>query len=170
MHNIEPSGVVLHGVCDIDFDQQLLVVPRLPEHKLIIHETQEHATDRNLCPLQHQRLKRHIRQICVFNFRGGFHLNQFKRGPLTPQHIGDQVARFLDFEPGPASAQLVSNLDWTADLSALAFLRDLGARAKPIAQRDYAELAAFARDRGGQDRSVGVGPGQQYADLGCHDV
>ncbi|HEX5187920.1 MAG TPA: tyrosine--tRNA ligase [Streptosporangiaceae bacterium] len=42
------------------------------------------------------------------------------------QHIGDQVGRFLDFEPGPAAALLVSNLDWTEGLSALAFLRDIG--------------------------------------------
>ena len=42
------------------------------------------------------------------------------------KHIGDQVARFLDFEPGPASALMVSNLDWTEELSALAYLRDLG--------------------------------------------
>jgi tyrosyl-tRNA synthetase len=42
------------------------------------------------------------------------------------KHIGDQVSRFLDFQPGPASALLVSNLDWTEDLSALAFLRDIG--------------------------------------------
>jgi len=42
------------------------------------------------------------------------------------KHIGDQVSRFLDFEPGPASAMLVSNLDWTDGLSALAFLRDIG--------------------------------------------
>ena len=42
------------------------------------------------------------------------------------KHIGDQVARFLDFEPGPASALMVSNLDWTEGLSALAFLRDIG--------------------------------------------
>ena len=42
------------------------------------------------------------------------------------KHIGDQVGRFLDFEPGPASALMVSNLDWTEGLSALAFLRDIG--------------------------------------------
>ena len=42
------------------------------------------------------------------------------------KHIGDQVSRFLDFEPGPAAALLVSNLDWTEGLSALAFLRDIG--------------------------------------------
>jgi len=42
------------------------------------------------------------------------------------KHIGDQVSRFLDFEPGPASALTVSNLEWTAGLSALAFLRDVG--------------------------------------------
>ena len=42
------------------------------------------------------------------------------------RHIGDQVSRFLDFDPGPAAALLVSNLDWTEGLSALAFLRDIG--------------------------------------------
>jgi tyrosyl-tRNA synthetase len=42
------------------------------------------------------------------------------------KHIGDQVSRFLDFEPGPAAALLVSNLDWTEGLTALAFLRDIG--------------------------------------------
>jgi len=42
------------------------------------------------------------------------------------KHMGDQVSRFLDFEPGPAAALLVSNLDWTEGLSALAFLRDIG--------------------------------------------
>jgi tyrosyl-tRNA synthetase len=40
--------------------------------------------------------------------------------------IRAQVGRFLDFEPGPAGAQLVSNLDWTQHLSALDFLRDIG--------------------------------------------
>jgi tyrosyl-tRNA synthetase len=42
------------------------------------------------------------------------------------KHIGDQVSRFLDFGPGPAAALLISNLDWTESLSALAFLRDIG--------------------------------------------
>ena len=42
------------------------------------------------------------------------------------KHIGDQVSRILDFEPGPASALMVSNLDWTEELSALAYLRDIG--------------------------------------------
>jgi tyrosyl-tRNA synthetase len=37
-----------------------------------------------------------------------------------------EVSRILDFEPGPASALLVSNLDWTRDLPALDFLRDIG--------------------------------------------
>lgn len=37
-----------------------------------------------------------------------------------------QVERFLSFEPGPASATLVSNLDWTAEMSAIDFLRDVG--------------------------------------------
>ncbi len=42
------------------------------------------------------------------------------------ERIRGQVGRFLDFDPGPASALLVSNLDWTQGLSALAFLRDIG--------------------------------------------
>jgi tyrosyl-tRNA synthetase len=37
-----------------------------------------------------------------------------------------EMERFLDFGPGPAGAVLVSNLDWTQDLSALDFLRDIG--------------------------------------------
>jgi tyrosyl-tRNA synthetase len=37
-----------------------------------------------------------------------------------------EVARILDFSPGPAGALLVSNLDWTQDLPVLEFLRDIG--------------------------------------------
>lgn len=40
-------------------------------------------------------------------------------------NIQRQVERFLDFE-GPSAARLVNNLDWTADLSVLDFLRDIG--------------------------------------------
>ena len=42
------------------------------------------------------------------------------------ERIRGEVSRFLDFEAGPSGALLVSNLDWTQDLSALAFLRDIG--------------------------------------------
>ncbi|MDQ1689891.1 MAG: tyrosyl-tRNA synthetase [Frankiaceae bacterium] len=41
------------------------------------------------------------------------------------ERIRTQVERFLEFE-GPAAARMVNNLDWTADLSAIALLRDLG--------------------------------------------
>jgi tyrosyl-tRNA synthetase len=37
-----------------------------------------------------------------------------------------QVEKFLSFEAGPTSATLVSNLDWTAELTAIDFLRDVG--------------------------------------------
>ena len=40
--------------------------------------------------------------------------------------IRAEEERFLDFTPGPTGAQIVSNLDWTAQLSALDFLRDIG--------------------------------------------
>jgi len=36
-----------------------------------------------------------------------------------------QVSRFIDFE-GPAAATMVNNLDWTSQLSAIAWLRDIG--------------------------------------------
>jgi tyrosyl-tRNA synthetase len=39
--------------------------------------------------------------------------------------LGEQVARFLAFD-GKSSATLVNNLDWTKDLSAIDFLRDIG--------------------------------------------
>jgi len=42
------------------------------------------------------------------------------------RRIRKQVEKFLDFTPGPTSALLVSNLDWTAQLSAIDFLRDIG--------------------------------------------
>jgi tyrosyl-tRNA synthetase len=40
--------------------------------------------------------------------------------------IRGEVGRFLDFAPGPTGAQIVSNLEWTENLSALEFLRDIG--------------------------------------------
>ncbi len=42
------------------------------------------------------------------------------------ERIRGEVSRFLDFTPGPAGALIVSNLDWTENLSALDFLRDIG--------------------------------------------
>ena len=37
-----------------------------------------------------------------------------------------QMARFIDFDAGEASAELVNNLEWTAGLDVLTFLRDVG--------------------------------------------
>jgi tyrosyl-tRNA synthetase len=42
------------------------------------------------------------------------------------ERIRGEVVRFLDFSPDPSGALLVSNLDWTQQLSALDFLRDIG--------------------------------------------
>ncbi|OKK08615.1 tyrosyl-tRNA synthetase [Streptomyces sp. CB03234] len=41
------------------------------------------------------------------------------------ERLREQVERFLDFE-GPYAATMVNNLDWTAGLSAIDFLRDVG--------------------------------------------
>jgi tyrosyl-tRNA synthetase len=37
-----------------------------------------------------------------------------------------QVSRFIDFDRGAASAKVVNNLDWTASMDVLTFLRDVG--------------------------------------------
>jgi len=64
------------------------------------------------------------------------------------KHIGDQVSRFLDFEPGPCAALLVSNLDWTDGLSALAFLRDIG-KHFPVSQMLSRETVKVRLEAGG---------------------
>jgi tyrosyl-tRNA synthetase len=42
------------------------------------------------------------------------------------ERIRAEVTQYLDFTPGPAGAIIVSNLEWTENLFALDFLRDLG--------------------------------------------
>lgn len=37
-----------------------------------------------------------------------------------------QISRFIDFDAGECSAEVVNNLDWTANLNVLTFLRDVG--------------------------------------------
>jgi len=51
----------------------------------------------------------------------------------TPEVVADwveklkvQVSRFVDFDSGESSALVVNNLDWTAELDLLTFLRDVG--------------------------------------------
>ncbi|MDG2045568.1 MAG: tyrosine--tRNA ligase [Halioglobus sp.] len=51
----------------------------------------------------------------------------------TPEIIGgwvekikSQVVRFIDFEADEVSAEVVNNLEWTADMDVLTFLRDVG--------------------------------------------
>lgn len=40
--------------------------------------------------------------------------------------LASQVSRFLDFDCGATSAEVVNNLDWTAGMDTLTFLRDIG--------------------------------------------
>ncbi|HEY6130997.1 MAG TPA: tyrosine--tRNA ligase, partial [Halioglobus sp.] len=40
--------------------------------------------------------------------------------------IKKQLSRFIDFEVGATSAEVVNNVDWTAGLDVLTFLRDVG--------------------------------------------
>ena len=42
------------------------------------------------------------------------------------EKIKKQISRFIDFDAGAVSAEVVNNLDWTAGLDVLTFLRDIG--------------------------------------------
>jgi tyrosyl-tRNA synthetase len=59
-----------------------------------------------------------------------------------------ELSRFLDFSAGRASALLVSNLDWTGDLLALDFLRDIG-KHFPVSQMLSREVVKARLEAGG---------------------
>lgn len=42
------------------------------------------------------------------------------------EKIRTQISHFIEFDCGPTSALVVNNLDWTAELDVLTFLRDIG--------------------------------------------
>jgi tyrosyl-tRNA synthetase len=62
--------------------------------------------------------------------------------------IRAEVGQFLDFSPGPSSAIAVSNLDWTGELSALDFLRDIG-KHFPVNQMLSREVVKARLESGG---------------------
>jgi tyrosyl-tRNA synthetase len=62
--------------------------------------------------------------------------------------IRREISQYLDFTPGPASALAVSNLDWTGQLSALDFLRDIG-KHFPVNQMLSREVVKARLEAGG---------------------
>jgi tyrosyl-tRNA synthetase len=64
------------------------------------------------------------------------------------ERIRSEVAQYLDFTAGPTGAIVVSNLDWTEDLSALDFLRDVG-KHFPVNQMLSREVVKARLDAGG---------------------
>jgi tyrosyl-tRNA synthetase len=64
------------------------------------------------------------------------------------ERIRGEVGRFLDFTPGPSGALLVSNLDWTGELTALDFLRDIG-KHFPVNQMLSREVVRARLEAGG---------------------
>ncbi|HET9895148.1 MAG TPA: tyrosine--tRNA ligase [Streptosporangiaceae bacterium] len=62
--------------------------------------------------------------------------------------IQAEVGRFLDFTPGPAGAIAVSNLDWSSELTAIDFLRDIG-KHFPVNQMLGREVVKARLDQGG---------------------
>ncbi len=71
---------------------------------------------------------------------------EWDNGPIVERILAlrHEAATLLGF-PSFAELSLVPKMATDAD-EVLAFLRDLAARARPFAEREYAELAAFARD------------------------
>jgi tyrosyl-tRNA synthetase len=64
------------------------------------------------------------------------------------ERIRAEVSQFLDFTPGPAGAVAVSNLDWTGELTALDFLRDIG-KHFPVNQMLSREVVRARLEAGG---------------------
>jgi tyrosyl-tRNA synthetase len=62
--------------------------------------------------------------------------------------IATEVGRFLDFTPGPTGAIAVSNLEWTAGLSAIDLLRDIG-KHFPVNQMLSREVVKARLEQGG---------------------
>ena len=64
------------------------------------------------------------------------------------ERIRSEIGQFLDFEAGPASALVVSNLDWTGELSAIDFLRGVG-KHFPVNQMLSREVVRARLEAGG---------------------
>jgi tyrosyl-tRNA synthetase len=64
------------------------------------------------------------------------------------ERIRAEVSQFLDFAPGPYAATVVSNLDWTGQLSAIDFLRDIG-KHFPVNQMLSREVVRARLEAGG---------------------
>jgi tyrosyl-tRNA synthetase len=64
------------------------------------------------------------------------------------ERIRAEVNRFLDFTPGPTAATVVSNLDWTGELSAIDFLRGVG-KHFPVNQMLSREVVRARLEAGG---------------------
>jgi len=64
------------------------------------------------------------------------------------ERIRTEVRQYLDFTPGPAGAMVVSNLDWTEQLSTLDFLRDIG-KHFPVNQMLSREVVRARLEAGG---------------------
>ena len=64
------------------------------------------------------------------------------------ERIRAELSQYLDFNSGPAGALLVSNLDWTGELSVLDFLRDIG-KHFPVNQMLSREVVRARLETGG---------------------
>jgi tyrosyl-tRNA synthetase len=64
------------------------------------------------------------------------------------ERIRGEVSQYLDLTEGPTAATVVSNLDWTAPLSAIDFLRDIG-KHFPVNQMLSREVVRARLESGG---------------------
>lgn len=81
----------------------------------------------------------------------GPHAGRFDNAPLMEEilELRQEQATLLDYSSW-AERQLADRMAGSSD-AVLTFLRDLASRAKPQAEREFAELAAFAHDELGLD-------------------
>ena len=74
-------------------------------------------------------------------------LNQADVVAAWSQQIREQLERFFDFD-GPAAARMVNNHDWTASMSVIEFLRDIGKHFSVNRMLDREAVARRLADQG----------------------
>jgi tyrosyl-tRNA synthetase len=78
--------------------------------------------------------------------------------------MAKQMARFLDFDAGSSSAELVNNYDWTGSWSYLEFLRDVG-KNFPVNVMLAKDSVKSRLGRGEPASASGAGGGMSYTEF-----
>ncbi len=81
--------------------------------------------------------------------------------------LGEQMRRFLDFDAGDCSAELVNNFDWTGKWSYLEFLRDIGKNfpVNVMLAKDSVKSRLGRDGEGSDNSSSSSGGGMSYTEF-----